>query len=299
MEYHPPRNTWIEQAREYIPLVIADTQHINLFVLHIFIQISKQVVFRNHIIVYGQIRILLLEIFLDARKLDLIPCPLLDITVQIQEGNLKMIVPECGDKRIKSDEVTLVEIGDESHFPYLLEILLFRSLWNRIDKCGTPVNDLCGHTADQVHFLLSRTTRSHDDDQRIFRARILQDFLFRNTLPKQAGVFHVRQFTVLYLFLDSIGQPVQLIVYGIQNMLDTHLRLYRKSETLSGVLQTRHIDRTEIHMHQHHLGMYFRRKVKTELTGFHGIIREVHRNKNLVAVTLLLPFRGDFFRKPR
>ena len=84
MEYHLPGNARIEQARENVALVIADAQHVNLLVFYILVQIAQQIVFADYAVIDIQLRILFLEILLDACQLDFVPCAFLFVAVEVQ-----------------------------------------------------------------------------------------------------------------------------------------------------------------------------------------------------------------------
>ncbi|CDC56428.1 unknown [Phocaeicola coprophilus CAG:333] len=49
-------------------------------------------------------------------------------------------------------------------------------------------------------------------------------------------------------------------------------------------------------MHQYHFRMNTRGEVKTEFTGFHGIIRKIYRYQDLITTTLLICFLRFFFQ---
>ena len=94
MENHPTGNAGIKQTCKDVPLVICQTQHVNAFLLDIFVQIAEQTFSAQHVVINCQLRILLLEIFLDAHQLDFIPRTLLRIVAQMDERYFKMIILE-------------------------------------------------------------------------------------------------------------------------------------------------------------------------------------------------------------
>lgn len=89
MENHPAGNARIKQPSKDIPLIIGQAQHIDAFFLHVVIKVIKQALSTQHIVVDCQLRILLLEIFLDTHQLDLVPRTFLGIVAKMDERYLK------------------------------------------------------------------------------------------------------------------------------------------------------------------------------------------------------------------
>lgn len=150
-----------------------------------------------------------------------------------------------------------------------IEVLLGRIFRNGVYKHRTTVNDFSRHATNQIHFLLSLSSGSHDDDKRLFFACIMQDFLFRHSFLQHTGIFHVGQLSLRNPVFYAVGQLLQLFMNVVEHTFNAQFMFHRQSVTLGGILQARHIHRAEIHMHQYYLRLNLSSKIESKLTRSH------------------------------
>ena len=181
-----------------------------------------------------------------------------------------------------------------------IEVFLLCIFRDGIDKYRTTVDDFGRYTTDKIHFLLTFSARSHNDYERLFLAGIMQDFFFRYAFFQSAGVLHIRKFSFLNSFFNTVYQIVKLFMDTIKHALDAQFMFHRQPVVFCRILQTRHVYRTEIHVHQHYFCLYLGCKIETEFTGSHRIIGKVDRYQHLLTMLFFRFFLIDhIFGQPR